>query len=223
MKIFHIAMTSFLLVSVDGCHKGSSNHENSAPISQVKPEAKPIITLGLQGGLAVGSVQWTLPKFLEGHFQNLNHEQTEASIDIELFKDGIKKNAHINSGFQVKSCKIAEEVAAFTSIFAMEIPENTPENLQTDVFEISNWTAEERNFDGRIILQKRYKSDGDTSIYRFDALVANEKSSECFLWNFVITPSTGTTAEYIEGSNEYQALIESLVTTWEDLGTDFDK
>jgi hypothetical protein len=134
-----------------------------------------------------------------------------------------KKATRVYSGFSVKPCSRTDETASFVSAVAKPAADGASANQRLDVDEVMSWTVESKTFAGRLFLRKSYKAEGNTGIYRVDALVTNTDPSECVLWNLVFKPDAGTSAKFIEESDEYKTLMVSLCVTWEDLGADFDE
>jgi hypothetical protein len=223
MKQSHFFLAGLLTISMAACHKEKDDRKNTPPVvlPSNQPIPPPAVALGLNGELTTASVGWVLPKYLDGQFKDLGRADAEAALDLDLTKGDEKKAAHVNTGFSVKFCDPVAEAAEFVSNVPVAVAENFPESHKTDIDEIASWSAESQNFKGRAYLKKRYKSEGDTGVYRMDVLLANQKTSECVLWNFTFTPAKGMSAEFIEDSSEYQQLTEGLAATWKGIGADF--
>lgn len=222
MKALVTPVAAVILVSIVGaCHKDDG--KDNPPTQQPNVRPAPVVALGLNGSLAAGSMAWTLPDFLKGQFKELGKVNAEAALTLDLTNGTEKRASGVNTGFSVKPCNPADEVETFLSTVAKPAAENVPVSHRTNVDEVTSWTAESKSFKGRLFLKKLYKSEGETGFYRIDALVTNINTSECVLWNFVFTPAADTTAAFVERSDEYKALMESLSSTWEDLGADFEE
>src|SRR6478735_7327552 len=176
MKQSHFFLAGLLTISMAGCHKEKDDKKNITPVMAPsnQPVPPPTVTLGLNGGLTTASVGWVLPKYLEGKFKDLGKADAEAALDLDLATGDEKKSVHVNTGFSVKFCDPVAEAIGFVSSVPVTVAENIPDSLKTDVDEIGSWSAESQDFKGRAYLKKRYKSEGDTGVYRIDVLIANQ-------------------------------------------------
>jgi hypothetical protein len=223
MTNLNILLFGLLLILTSACRKGSSKDGvklTRIPDSISGGPTPPALSAEVNGRLTAGNMVWTLPTFLQGQIKNLNERYSTAAFNIDIVNAGEKKNSHITSDFEVHWCYPDLEVEHFIKQISAPPAENLASEYRADINEIATWTSETENFKGRLFLAKRYKSEGHT-IYRLDVLIANEMLGECVHWKFAFMPNYSTDVKFIEGTDEYKALIESIATTWGDLGATF--
>jgi hypothetical protein len=219
---FRIVACAVMMLPV-ACNRHKDSNPVVEPTPSPTPSPAPKIVFGLQGQPTAASVQWDLPEFLKGQFQDKGYPFLDAALDLDLTRGEEKHSSRLLTGFAVASCDPAAEIALFVSSVGKDPAENMPDALKSDIEVIESWKGDSQDFKGKILLKKSYKSGNETGLYRLDAVFANEKSKECLFWNFVLQPVAGVSAEFIESSTEYQQLVESLATTWKGVGVDFDE
>ena len=200
-----------------GAHHGSKARVASPTPTQLPP--------GLTDEKVrdIGGAAWVVPSYLDTATRNLQvGESLDTAIDLNLTAKGGTQNHAVRLfwGLSVENCDTSAVADRFVENISLMPPDNAPEALQLDGFEMGSSWSETNNFSGRTFVMKSYKSSEETGIYHLGGLVANELSSTCTTFRIVIKPKVKTSAQFIESSPEFKELVDSLDKTWKGFGAE---